>query len=38
VLLSARDINEAGHITGDVREVATGLRFAFVARPTRVTR
>ena len=38
VLLSARDINEAGQITGDVREVATGLRFAFVAKPARVTR
>jgi probable HAF family extracellular repeat protein len=34
VLLSARDINRRGQITGDVREAATGQRFAFVATPT----
>jgi probable HAF family extracellular repeat protein len=33
VLLSARDINQAGRITGDVRELASGQRFAFVATP-----
>lgn len=32
-LLSARDINEVGVITGDVEEAGTGRRLAFVATP-----
>ena len=34
VLLSAQDINEAGQITGRVRDGLTGEVFAFVATPT----
>ena len=34
VLLSAQDINEAGQITGRVRDGVTGEVFAFVATPT----
>jgi probable HAF family extracellular repeat protein len=33
-LLSARDINDAGVITGDVEERSTGRRLAFVATPS----
>ena len=33
VLLSAQDINEAGQITGRVRDGVTGEVFAFVATP-----
>jgi probable HAF family extracellular repeat protein len=34
-LLSARDIDDAGEITGNVRDHVTGRIFAFVATPTR---
>ncbi|MGH7535008.1 MAG: hypothetical protein ACREMG_05425, partial [Gemmatimonadales bacterium] len=33
VLLSAQDINDAGQITGRVRDAATGEVLAFVATP-----
>ena len=33
VLLSAQDINDAGQITGRVRDGVTGEVFAFVATP-----
>jgi hypothetical protein len=33
VLLSAQDINDAGQITGRVRDAATGEILAFVATP-----
>ena len=33
VLLSAQDINDAGQITGRVRDGVTGEIFAFVATP-----
>jgi probable HAF family extracellular repeat protein len=33
VLMSAQDVNEAGQITGRVRDGVTGVIFAFVATP-----